>query len=86
MAPIKRYADLRIWFRHLIKSSLHAGTGALLAGVGTNAAASVGPAALAELGLSIEQMAAVFLSAAFLEALRKVHVATADIRPPMDAR
>lgn len=83
MPDLRKYADLRSWLRHLLKSSVHSGTGALLAGAGSNALESVAPAALQGIGLDVRQMAAVFLSAAFLEALRRIHAVTADTTPPI---
>lgn len=82
-ATLQKYTDLRSWLRHLLKGSLHAGTGAVLAGLGSNAAENLAPELLKGLGLDWRQMASAFLAAAFLEAVRRIHSATADTVPPI---
>lgn len=79
---LRKYTDVRSWCRQLAKSSIHSGTGAILAGAGSNAAEAVAPAALQGIGLDLRQMVAVFLTAAFITALQKIHQATADTPPP----
>ncbi len=82
MTALRRYTDLRTWLHQLARSSVHAGTGAIIGAAGTNTLEGMGPTAFAGLGLSLSQMAAVFLSAAFIEALRRIHSATAETQAP----
>lgn len=79
---IRKYTDLRSWARQLAKSSIHAGTGAILSGLGTNGAEAVAPELLKGIGMDLKQMAAVFVSAAFVTALQKINQATADTVAP----
>lgn len=83
MTALRKYTDLRSWFRHLAKSSVHAGIGALISGAGTFGAEAVAPVALKGVALDPRQMLAVFLTAAFWAALHKIHQATAETTPPI---
>lgn len=78
MSTLRKYTDLRAWSRSLLKGSVHTGIGALLAGFASNATEATGFSAVAGIGLDWRQMIGVFLSAAFLDALKRVHTATAD--------
>lgn len=79
---IRRYTDLRAWLRHLLKGSVHAGTSAVLAGAGTNTLEAIPLESLQRVGLDWRQMVAVFVAAAFFEALRRINTVTADTTPP----
>lgn len=81
-AQIRKYTDIRAWLRHLVKGSIHAGTGALLAGGGTNTAEAIAPELLKNVGMDLRQMLVVFATAAFFEALRRINAATADTTAP----
>lgn len=82
MTTLRKYTDLRSWFRNLAKSSVHAGSGALLAAVGTNGAESWAPTLLKGVGMDLRQMVAVFISAAFIAALQRINKDTAESQPP----
>lgn len=79
---LRKYTDWRAWLRHLAKGSVHAGTGALLAGGGTHMLAQIPVDGLRGMGLSILQVGGVFISAAFWEAVRRINAATAEPQPP----
>lgn len=79
---IRKYTDLRAWLRNLVKSSINAGTGAILAGAGSNAAEAIPLEALKGVGLDFRQMVAVFVTAAFFRALQKINEATTDTAAP----
>jgi hypothetical protein len=83
VTALSKYTDIRSWLRHLARSSVHAGTGAVLAGLGSNAAENIAPILLEGLGMDWRQMASAFIAAAALEALRRIHTATADTTPPI---
>lgn len=79
---LRRFADLRAWMRSLAKESTHAGVTALLGAVGTNTAEAYFPKAFENLAMDLRQTAALFLSAAFVAALRRIQHDTAPTRPP----
>lgn len=81
MTCLRKYTDLRVWLRSLLKSSVNAGVGALLAGGGSNALEGTGLSAVSGIGLDWRQMVGVFASAAFIEALRRIQAATAQTHP-----
>jgi hypothetical protein len=83
VTALRKYTDWRAWLRHSLRGSVHAGIGAVLATFGTNAAENLAPTALAGLGLDWRQLIGLFLTAGFVEALRRLHAATADTTPPI---
>lgn len=78
---IKRYTDLRHWFRATLKHALHNAIGAVLALLGTNGIEASAPesmrAMVEGIGLNFEQALAVFLVTLGTSVLRSVHGATA---------
>lgn len=88
MKRIAKYTDPRAWFRALFRVSLHQGSGAVLAVLGTNSAEQLAPQSLAGIGMNLKQAAAVFCVSAFLAALRFINQQTEEttipfpIKPP----
>ncbi len=75
MSTLKKFTDWRQWFRALAKTSIHAGTGAILATVGTNAAAVAVPS-MADIAMNGKQALAVFTVSAALAAIRFINATT----------
>ena len=80
---LRKFTDFRAWLRALGKTSVHAGTGAILSGFGTNGAENLAPEAMKGIGLSSSQMLAVFAASSLLAALKFIHESTEETRPPM---
>lgn len=80
---LRRYTDLRSWLRHLARGSIHAGTAAVLGALGLNSAEGLAPTLLKDVSVDWRQLLGFFVSAAVVEALRRIHTATADTTPPI---
>lgn len=78
MPTLKKYTDPRQWFRALLKTSVHAGTGAVLSVFTTNGAEHMAPEALRGIGLTAQQAFAVFAVSAFLAAIRFINQTTQE--------
>ncbi len=70
MPTIKKYLDWKGWFSGLYQNVVKAGTGAVLALVGTNAAEGIG---VAVKGMDWKQALVAGASVALIEAFRYVH-------------
>lgn len=83
MTALKKYTDLRSWLRHLLRGSVHAGTAAVLGALGLNSAEGLAPDLLHDVSVDWRQLLGFFVSAAVVEALRRINSATADTNPPI---
>jgi hypothetical protein len=81
---IKKYTDPRAWLRALLRTSVHAGTDALLSVFGTNAVATMLPSQ-ADIAMNLKQAAFVFLVAAAMRSIKFINEQTVDedTTPPM---
>lgn len=77
----KKYTDPRSWTRALWRVSIHSGTGALLATLGTMATEKMLPT-LGVRGLDLRQSLSVFMSAAIIAALKFINEQTEDEDEP----
>lgn len=77
-----KYTDYKQWLRALAKVSVHAGTGAILTGFGTNGVAAMVPS-MADIALNVKQAVAVFIVSALLTAIKFIHESTSDTVPPI---
>lgn len=82
MTFLGRYANARTWLRSLARESIHAGATALLGAVGTNTAEAWLPDTAHGLAMDWRQTLALFISAAFVAALRRIQRDTAETQPP----
>lgn len=73
---LQKFTSPRQWFRALTRTSVHAGTGAILSTFGTNGAEQLAPEALKGIGLSLEQAGAVFVISALLAAVKFINETT----------